>query len=126
MSKKHGLSWLTILGLVLPLTLSVALAAPEPDFGGITQFHDKWVAQDKLVGDPNVSRPYTWGPGVPGAPAILAEHYTESPGGTRGSAKNARRRPGRPAGAEDKPSSSTEQPSEGIDLLTPGRLRRDA
>src|SRR4051812_34278222 len=83
MSKKHGLAWLTILGLVLPFTLSVALAAPEPDFGGITQFHEKWVAQDKLVGDPAVSRPYTWGPGVPGAPAILSEHYTESPDGLR-------------------------------------------
>ena len=83
MNKKIGLVSLGLVGLILTLTLSVALAAPEPDFGGVTQFRDKWVAQDKLVGDPGINRPYTWGPNVPDAPVGLDEPYSDSPGGTR-------------------------------------------
>ena len=83
MNKKFGLIGLSLLGLLLPLTLSIAMAASEPDFGGVTQFRTIWVAQDKLVGDPGINRPYTWGPGVPGAPTTLSEPYVESPGGTR-------------------------------------------
>src|SRR4051794_13246912 len=83
MKKKLGLISLAMWGLMLPFTLSVALAATEPDYGGVSQFRDRWVAQDKLVGDPGINRPFTWGPNVPGAPTVLSEPYAESPGGTR-------------------------------------------
>ena len=83
MKHKRGLIALSLLGLVLPFALSVASAATEPDYGGTSQFRARWVAQDALVGNPGVNRPYTWGPNVPGAPATLSEPYANSPGGTR-------------------------------------------
>jgi hypothetical protein len=83
MNKKYGLIALALMGLIFPFTLAVASAATEPDYGGVPQFRERWVAQDKLVGDPGINRPYTWGPNAPGAPTTLSEPYVESPGGTR-------------------------------------------
>src|SRR4051812_11192220 len=83
MKRKRGLIVLSILGLILPFALSVASAATEPDYGSVAQFRTRWVAQDALVGTPGINRPYTWGPNVPGAPAVLSEPYADSPGGTR-------------------------------------------
>src|SRR6476469_9531259 len=83
MKHKRGLIALSVLGLVLPFALSLASAAGEPDFGGVSQFRTRWVGQDALVGTPGVNRPYTWGPNIPGAPTTLSEPYANSPGGTR-------------------------------------------
>lgn len=72
---------LAVLALLLPMWAQVAQAAP--DFGGVPQFRDRWVAQDNLVGSAGINRPFTWGPNVPGAPTVLSESYADSPGGTR-------------------------------------------
>jgi hypothetical protein len=88
--KLPGLWWtrinpkMLIPALAILAVLFPALAhAADPDFGGVSQFRERWVAQDGLVGAAGINRPYTWGPNVPGAPATLAENYADSPGGTR-------------------------------------------
>lgn len=73
------LNSLTLLLLMSPLS---ALAG-DPEFGGVNQFRDRWIAQDKLVGAPGVDRPYTWGPNIPNAATSLSEPYADSPGGSR-------------------------------------------
>src|SRR4051812_5117726 len=83
---KHRLKMLApalaALAVLLPALALVAQAA-DPDFGGVSGFQNRWIAQDHLVGSSGVNRPYTWGPNVPGAPTTLSENYADSPGGTR-------------------------------------------
>jgi uncharacterized protein YkwD len=57
--------------------------AADPNFGGVAQFRNRWIEQDRLVGTSGITRPFTWGPNVPGASLSLTEPYTETPGGTR-------------------------------------------
>lgn len=66
---------------MMPFMTLVAQAA-DPTFAN-DAFKNKWVAQDRLVGVPGVSRPYTWGPSVPEAPNAISEPYNSSPGGQR-------------------------------------------
>lgn len=68
---------------VWAILLPALAQAADPDFGGVNQFRERWVAQDGLVGSSGINRPYTWGPNVPGAPTTLSENYADSPGGTR-------------------------------------------
>ncbi len=78
MHKKYSVA--VFIASILFATLFSAIAqAADPDFGGVSQFRDRWVEQDRLVGE----RPYTWGPNVPGAPTVLSEPYSSSPGGQR-------------------------------------------
>ncbi len=79
MTKKYFLAALTALVILIPMVTLVAQAA-DPDFGGVAQFRNRWIEQDRLAGP---LRPYTWGPGVPGAPTTLSEPYNSSPGGQR-------------------------------------------
>ncbi len=81
MKKKYSLVALAALVLMIPFLTLVAQAA-EPNFGNLA-FRNRWVEQDRLVGSPGVSRPYTWGPSIPEAPSALMESYNSSPGGTR-------------------------------------------
>lgn len=69
--------------LFLSLILVPIAQAAEPDFAGNAAFRNRWLEQDNLVGVPGISRPFTWGPNVPGAAASLVEEYQNSPNGKR-------------------------------------------
>jgi outer membrane protein assembly factor BamB len=79
--KKYLLVLLTVLTVLIPAL--AAAQSSEPDFGGVAQFRNRWIEQDRLVGSSGVTRPFTWGPGVPGAPSNMTESYENSPGGNR-------------------------------------------
>ncbi len=81
MKKKYIIVVLAALTVLIPMMTLVAMAA-DPTFGNV-QFKNKWLTQDRLVGSPDVQRPYTWGPSVPEALTAIAEPYAEAPGGMR-------------------------------------------
>src|ERR1700742_5078324 len=81
MKKKYTFAALCAVMLIIPLMTMIAQAA-DPTFGNVL-FQNRWVEQDRLVGSAGVSRPYTWGPSVPEAPAARQEPYNSSPGGSR-------------------------------------------
>ena len=81
MKKKYTFAALCAMMLIIPLMTMIAQAA-DPTFGNVL-FQNRWVEQDRLVGSAGVSRPYTWGPSVPEAPAARQEPYNSSPGGSR-------------------------------------------
>jgi hypothetical protein len=83
MKKKISLAGTLALTIFVFASFGLTALAADPDFGGVSQFRDKWVQQDHLVGVPGINRPYTWGPNVPGAPVVLSEPYNSSPGGQR-------------------------------------------
>jgi hypothetical protein len=81
MKKKYMLAALCAMALIIPLVTMVAQAA-DPTFGN-ELFKNRWIEQDRLVGSPGITRPYTWGPSVPEAPVAIMEPYNSSPGGQR-------------------------------------------
>jgi uncharacterized protein YkwD len=79
LNKKYGTAAMAVLAIIFSFFFIPVAEAADPDFGGMSQFRDRWIEQDRLVGQ----RPYTWGPNVPGAPVVKSEAYNNSPGGQR-------------------------------------------
>lgn len=83
MKFKSGLVALLVVTLLMSLFGPVASAQiGEPVFSNL-QFRNRWVEQDRLVGQAGVERGYTWGPAVAGTELIQSEPYRESPNGVR-------------------------------------------
>ena len=79
MNIKYGTAAMAVLAIIISFFFIPVAEAADPDFGGVSQFRNRWIEQDHLVGQ----RPYTWGPNVPGAPVVKSEAYNSSPGGQR-------------------------------------------